>query len=77
MTTALGGFPWRCFDTCETPADCVMDGCIKLWLETYVKDKLEKYVGQKNTPALREQVVADLLLSRTWGRGQYAGGKKR
>jgi hypothetical protein len=28
--TALGGFPWRCFDTCETQADCMMDGCIKL-----------------------------------------------
>lgn len=25
----LGGFPWRCFDTCETPGDCMMDGCQK------------------------------------------------
>ena len=28
--TALGGFPWRCYDTCKTPADCVMDGCRKM-----------------------------------------------
>jgi DNA transposition AAA+ family ATPase len=27
----------------------------------YVRDSLAKYVGRKNTPALRNKVVADLL----------------
>jgi hypothetical protein len=47
--TALGGFPWRCFDTCETQADCMMDGCIKLKDNgrlasgyLYVRDRLAK-----------------------------------
>jgi hypothetical protein len=51
--TDLGGFPWRCFDTCETPADCVMDGCIKLWLEKYVKDKLDTSISHMGTWAVR------------------------
>lgn len=25
----IGGFPGRCFDTCETPGDCLMGGCKK------------------------------------------------
>jgi hypothetical protein len=61
--TTLGGFPWHCVDTCEAPADCMMDGCRKLrdMVDRYVWETLAKYIGQENTPELRKQVVADLL----------------
>ena len=60
----LGGFPWHCLDGCMTPSDCIMVGCLKL----YLKDGLSKYAGQENTPALRKQMAADMVdLYRAYG----------
>lgn len=60
--TTLGGFPC-CVDTCETPNDCMMDGCIKLrdMVDRYMWETLAKYIGQENTPELRKQIVDDLI----------------
>jgi hypothetical protein len=30
----FGGFPWNCFDNlCTTPNDCIMNGCVKGYVE--------------------------------------------
>jgi hypothetical protein len=47
----------RCLDTCSTPADCMMIGCLKL----YLRNGLAKYAGRENTPEVRKQIADDTV----------------
>jgi len=35
----IGGFPWRCFDTCTTPSECLFHGCVNGFEDKMARSK--------------------------------------